>query len=470
MGQAESSQAGAAADLDPSLRGLSAAFHVLRVAEGSPAAEGGIDPFFDFIVGARGKQIGDEIDLLTDVLEENEGRQVSLQVYSTKRREVRDVYVVPSASWSTEGAPGGQVDGQPSLLGLSLRLCNPQHALEQVWHVLEILEGSPAQSAGLVPFGDWIVGYAGGVLRGEGDFYDVVEAHVDKPLRLFVYNSDYDITREAILVPNRSWGGEGLLGCGVGYGLLHRIPKPQDRPPIPNPQGGYAAAAPPPPRQSTSSEPGRNDRLNSFSSGPLSPTKNPLYAPPPPRATPPRATPPRAAPPPAAAPPPRRTAALASFDEDDDEDDDETPTQQQYSRPPPPSGPRYAPPPPAPSGGAAHAPSASAASAGGYTSHPLFAQYEHPTDSVALDFGGAYDASEGVEVVATDGAEDEGDFVSSHHGGGGSYGGGGYGGYGRHGGYGSQGSGYGSQGGGYGSYGRGYGGGEAQVIAEEATE
>lgn len=37
------------------------------------------------------------------------------------------------------------------------------------------------------------------------------------------------MTREAILVPNRSWGGEGLLGCGVGYGLLHRIPKPQDR-------------------------------------------------------------------------------------------------------------------------------------------------------------------------------------------------------------------------------------------------
>lgn len=53
--------------------------------------------------------------------------------------------------------------------------------------------------------------------------------HVDKPLRLFVYNADYDVTREAILVPNRSWGGEGLLGCGVGYGLLHRIPKPQDR-------------------------------------------------------------------------------------------------------------------------------------------------------------------------------------------------------------------------------------------------
>ncbi|KAM0756172.1 hypothetical protein T439DRAFT_22505 [Meredithblackwellia eburnea MCA 4105] len=201
------------------------AFHVLRVAEQSPAAEAGIDPFFDFICGVNGRPLGDEIDTLTQVLEKSEGLRIVLQVYSTKRKELRDVDVIPSRSWSSDGASDG---GQPSLLGLSLRLCHPHAALEQVWHVLEILEGSPAQSAGLVPFGDWIVGYAGGVLRGEGDFYDVVEAHVDKPLRLFVYNADYDVTREAILVPNRSWGGEGLLGCGVGYGLLHRIPKPQD--------------------------------------------------------------------------------------------------------------------------------------------------------------------------------------------------------------------------------------------------
>jgi hypothetical protein len=26
-------------------------------------------------------------------------------------------------------------------------------------------------------------------------------------------------------VPNHEWGGEGSLGCDVGYGYLHRIPK-----------------------------------------------------------------------------------------------------------------------------------------------------------------------------------------------------------------------------------------------------
>ena len=57
-----------------------------------------------------------------------------------------------------------------------MRVCEPAIALDNVWHILEVLEGSPAESAGLVPFGDWIVGWSGGVLRGENDFLDVVEA------------------------------------------------------------------------------------------------------------------------------------------------------------------------------------------------------------------------------------------------------------------------------------------------------
>ena len=57
-----------------------------------------------------------------------------------------------------------------------MRLCEPEFALDNVWHVLDVLEGSPAESAGLVPYGDWIIGWSGGILSAEGDFYDVVEA------------------------------------------------------------------------------------------------------------------------------------------------------------------------------------------------------------------------------------------------------------------------------------------------------
>lgn len=105
-----------------------------------------------------------------------------------------------------------------------MRLCEPELALDVVWHVLDVLEGSPAEMAGLVPYGDWIVGWTGGPLHAERDFYEVVEEHVDKPLRVYVYSYDFDTLREVVLVPNRQWGGEGLLGCVFGFGLIHRIP------------------------------------------------------------------------------------------------------------------------------------------------------------------------------------------------------------------------------------------------------
>lgn len=92
-----------------------------------------------------------------------------------------------------------------------MRVCEPESSLDNVWHVLDVLEDSPAESAGLVPYGDWIVGWSGGVLAAEGDFYDLVEAvrphftwlfinisdswkccqHEDKPLRVYVYSYDF---------------------------------------------------------------------------------------------------------------------------------------------------------------------------------------------------------------------------------------------------------------------------------------
>lgn len=42
-----------------------------------------------------------------------------------------DVSLVPSRAWSTRTGPGDPA-ARPSLLGLSLRVCNPKHALDQV--------------------------------------------------------------------------------------------------------------------------------------------------------------------------------------------------------------------------------------------------------------------------------------------------------------------------------------------------
>lgn len=129
-----------------------------------------------------------------------------------------------------------------------MRICEPEFALDNVWHVLDVVEGSPAESAGLVPYGDYITGWSGGVLSAENDFYDLVEAvRPSTFLAMFTANAcnsmlinhsefmcilmissmsflmhnfaSHRITsalREVVLVPNRHWGGTGLLGCVFG--------------------------------------------------------------------------------------------------------------------------------------------------------------------------------------------------------------------------------------------------------------
>ncbi|KAF9013430.1 GRASP55/65 PDZ-like domain-containing protein [Cyathus striatus] len=212
------------------VRGL----HVLRVTPSSPASLTNIEPFFDFVVGFEGDSLSDNsIDAaaLEKIVESHEGRTLNLLVWSIKFQKTRVVPVVPSRSWS-QSRFNHDSGFQPSLLGLSMRMCEPEAAIENVWHVLDVVEGSPAESAGLVPMGDWILGWSGGVLSSENDFYELIEAHVGKSLRVYVYSYDFDTLREVVLIPNRDWGGEGLLGCIFGFGLLHRIPpQPDDRDP-----------------------------------------------------------------------------------------------------------------------------------------------------------------------------------------------------------------------------------------------
>ena len=59
-----------------------------------------------------------------------------------------------NGSGSGNGNGNGDSDRtekKPSLLGLSLRACDPAHALESVYHVLDVLEGSPAEVSAFYP-------------------------------------------------------------------------------------------------------------------------------------------------------------------------------------------------------------------------------------------------------------------------------------------------------------------------------
>jgi hypothetical protein len=94
-----------------------------------------------------------------------------------------------------------------------------------VWHILDVYPQSPASNAGLEAHTDYIVG--GDVLfNSSEDFYTLIRGSIGKSVPLYVYSSITNRVRLVEIEPNRTWGGNGCLGCDVGYGYIHRIPSP----------------------------------------------------------------------------------------------------------------------------------------------------------------------------------------------------------------------------------------------------
>nr|CAG8493902.1 734_t:CDS:2 [Entrophospora candida] len=118
-------------------------YHVLKVHENSPAHSLGIEPFFDYIVGINGLSLDTPSSF---ILQE--------QLYNN---------------------------------------IDKKSINEHVWHILDIAPDSPAEMAGLVPFTDYVIGSPHATLRGENDFYELVESNLGKPIRIYVYNADFDV-------------------------------------------------------------------------------------------------------------------------------------------------------------------------------------------------------------------------------------------------------------------------------------
>ena len=136
----------------------------------------------------------------------NINRDIRLTVYNSKLQSVREVTIRPSNTWGGQG-----------LLGISIRFCSFKNATENVWHILDVEPSSPAALSGLKPYSDYIIG-ADSVLQESEDLFSLIEAHDNKPLKLFVYNVTTDTCRSITITPNSHWGGEGYLGCGIAYG------------------------------------------------------------------------------------------------------------------------------------------------------------------------------------------------------------------------------------------------------------
>lgn len=175
-----------------------------------------IEPWFDFIVGINGREIDNpDPRLFAQEVRNCAGGTVALGLWSAKGQRTRIIHLpIPHEN--------------PSI-GLSLQY-TPLAVVSNIWHVLDVAPNSPADLAGLLPYSDYILGTPDGVLHGESGLGELVEDYISRPLRLWVYNNEYNVTREVEIVPSREWGGEGALGCVLGYGALHRLPAPLDEP------------------------------------------------------------------------------------------------------------------------------------------------------------------------------------------------------------------------------------------------
>lgn len=192
--------------------GSTEGYHVLTVQENSPGRKAGLEPFFDFIISVCDTRLYKDNETLTELLTTNVERPVKMLLYSNKTLSFRETTVTPSAEWGGQG-----------LLGVSIRFGSSIGVNESVWHVLEVYPNSPGAVAGLRAYTDYIIGADTSVIQSE-DLFSLIQSGEGQQLKLYVYNTDTDNCREVVITPDCEWGGEGSLGCRIGYGYLHRIP------------------------------------------------------------------------------------------------------------------------------------------------------------------------------------------------------------------------------------------------------
>jgi hypothetical protein len=89
----------------------------------------------------------------------------------------------------------------------------------------KVHDNSPAHNAGLISEEDYVIASPDLLLRSEDEFYQLITQNTRRQVKLIVFNGKKEELREITIVPDFEWGGEGCLGCDVGSGMVHWIPK-----------------------------------------------------------------------------------------------------------------------------------------------------------------------------------------------------------------------------------------------------
>uniref|UniRef100_M4C4E4 PDZ GRASP-type domain-containing protein n=1 Tax=Hyaloperonospora arabidopsidis (strain Emoy2) TaxID=559515 RepID=M4C4E4_HYAAE len=148
-----------------------------------------------------------------ELLAQSEDRPMRLQVYNAKTQATRELKLTPSRKWPGKG-----------LIGVTIRFDSYEGVEDQLVHVLNVVDSSPAERAGLRAGSDYLLGTPDRVFTDAEDLHDEIVDALDGSFQCYVYNTLDDQVRIVTIVPTESWGGDGVLGAEVGHGYLHRLP------------------------------------------------------------------------------------------------------------------------------------------------------------------------------------------------------------------------------------------------------
>lgn len=198
-----------------------------------------LQSYFDYIVGINDDPVPlisnqhgyfyPDYNQITQVFNAHANSTLKLNVWSAKGGTFRDEYIsvlpkdekmLEDVSLSSTSIKNSEHVFKP--LGFKVQW-SPLIASTFTYHILNLnLEQGPAASAGLIPDEDYIIGCQDGLLAtgGETLLQDIVRSRANHDLLLYVYNMAHDCVRPLTV----HIGGDGRLGCNVGYGFLHRIP------------------------------------------------------------------------------------------------------------------------------------------------------------------------------------------------------------------------------------------------------
>lgn len=186
-------------------------WRVLKVMPSSPCSGLGLVPYFDVLTHVNKTRLTRDESALVPMVQD--GVPLEITVLSFVSKKSRSVTVTPNRSWGGDG-----------LLGIMIRYDKFENAEDDVVHILDVFPGSPADTAGLQAYSDYLLGTSKMAFKGHEQLEFFLEKNAGLEAQVFVFNSKTLRVREVTIRPNPKWGGKGSLGCDVGVGLVHRLP------------------------------------------------------------------------------------------------------------------------------------------------------------------------------------------------------------------------------------------------------